>query len=171
MPGFRTHFRPFAGTSLSRKSALLQVLSVCGSWSTCFSTYNTAVWREAIVSTCSPLLDRFMIKVWAQYAVNLVGILAAYFGLSPIKLLSLVPLISAVRLVYPDLIFDTRPVCAFSPETMLFPGFSVFQGIERDHIRGRVCICCRGFCSKSDTPNRVIVKSMAIAEKFNRRCR
>jgi hypothetical protein len=63
------------------------------------STYNTAGRREAIVSTCSPLLDRFMIKVSTQYTVNLVGILVAYLGRSPIKLLSLVPLISAVRLV------------------------------------------------------------------------
>ena len=39
----------------SRKSALLQVLCVCGNLSTCFSTYNTAGWREAIVSTSSPL--------------------------------------------------------------------------------------------------------------------
>ena len=36
MSGFRTHFRPFAGTAQSRKSALLRVLSVCGNWSTCF---------------------------------------------------------------------------------------------------------------------------------------
>ncbi len=46
--------------------------------------------REAIVSTCSPLLNRFMIKASTQYAVNLVGILVAYLGRSPIKLLSLV---------------------------------------------------------------------------------
>lgn len=38
------------------------------------STYNAAGRREAIVSTCSPLLNRFMIKVSTQYAVNLVGI-------------------------------------------------------------------------------------------------
>jgi len=37
------------------------------------STYHTAGRREAIVSTCSPLLDRFMIKVSTQYAVNLGG--------------------------------------------------------------------------------------------------
>ena len=49
MSGFRTHFRSFAGTAISRKSALLQVLSVCGNWSTCFSTYNTAGRREIIV--------------------------------------------------------------------------------------------------------------------------
>lgn len=61
--------------------------------------------REAIVSTCSPLLNRFMIKASTQYAVNLVGILVAYLGRSPIKLLFPVPLISAVRLVYQDLIF------------------------------------------------------------------
>lgn len=54
---------------------LLQALSVCGNRSTCFSTYNTAGWREAIVSTSSPLLDRFMIKVSTHYADNLVGIL------------------------------------------------------------------------------------------------
>lgn len=46
--------------------------------------------REAIVSTCSPLLNRFMIKVSTQPAVNLVGILVAYLGRAPIKLLSLV---------------------------------------------------------------------------------
>jgi hypothetical protein len=100
------------------------------------STYNTAGRREAIVSTCSPLLDRFMIKVSTQYTVNLVGILVAYLGRSPIKLLSLVPLISAVRLVYQDLIFDTMPVRAVSPETMLFLGFSAFQGIERERDCG-----------------------------------
>lgn len=103
MSGSRAHFRSFAGTALSRKSALLQVLSVCGNLSTCFSTYNTAGntagRREAIVSTCSPLLDRFMIKVSTQYTINLVGILVAYLGRSAIKLLSPVPLISAVRLV------------------------------------------------------------------------
>ena len=54
------------------------------------STYHTAGRREAIVSTCSPLLDRFMIKVSTQYIVNLVGILVAYLGRAPIKLLSLV---------------------------------------------------------------------------------
>ena len=48
------------------------------------STYHTAGRREAIVSTCSPLLDRFMIKVSTQYIVNLV----AYLGRAPIKLLS-----------------------------------------------------------------------------------
>ena len=62
-------------------------------------TYNTAGWREAIVSTRPPLPNRFMIKVSTQYAVNLVGILVTYLGLSPIKLLSPVPLISAVRFV------------------------------------------------------------------------
>ena len=72
---------------------------VCGNMSTCFSTYHTAGWREAIVSTCSPPLDRFMIKVSTQYTVNLVGILVAYLGRSAIKLLSPVPLISAVRLI------------------------------------------------------------------------
>lgn len=61
--------------------------------------------RKAIVSTCSPLLNRFMIKVSTQYIVNLVGILVAYLGRAPIKLLFPVPLISAVRLVYQDLIF------------------------------------------------------------------
>lgn len=35
------------------------------------STYNTAGRREAIVSTCSSLLNQFMIKVSTQYAVNL----------------------------------------------------------------------------------------------------
>lgn len=61
-------------------------------------TYNTAGWREAIVSTHPPLPNRFMIKVSTQYAVNLVSILVTYLGLSPIKLLSPVLLISGVRL-------------------------------------------------------------------------
>ena len=51
------------------------------------STYNTAGRRETIVSTCSPLLNRSMIKVSTQYAVNLVGILVAGLGRSEIKLL------------------------------------------------------------------------------------
>ena len=121
---------------------------VCGNMSTCFSTYHTAGWREAIVSTCSPPLDRFMIKVSTQYTVNLVGILVAYLGRSPIKLLSPVPLISAIRFVYQGIIFDTMPICASCPETMLFLGFSASQSIERDHVCGPVCICCRGFCSQ-----------------------
>ena len=121
---------------------------VCGNMSTCFSTYHTAGRREAIVSTCSPPLDRFMIKVSTQYTVNLVGILVAYLGRSPIKLLSPVPLISAIRFVYQGIIFDTMPICASCPETMLFLGFSASQSIERDHVCGPVCICCRGFCSQ-----------------------
>ena len=121
---------------------------VCGNMSTCFSTYNAAGRREAIVSTCSPLLDRFMIKVSTQYTVNLVGILVAYLGRSPIKLLSPVHLISTVSFVYQGLIFDTMPICASCPETMLFLGFSASQSIERDHVCGPVCICCRGFCSQ-----------------------
>ena len=144
---------------------------VCGNWSTRFSTYNTAGRREAIVSTCSPLPNRFMIKASTQYAVNSVGILVAYLGRSPIKLPSPAPLISAVRLVYQDLIFDTRPACAFSPETMLFPGFSAFQGIERDRVCAMYVYAAAASAVNSDTPNRVIVKSMAIAERFNRRCR
>lgn len=51
------------------------------------STYNTAGSRETTVSTCSPLLNRSMIKVSTQYAVNLVGILVAGLGRSEIKLL------------------------------------------------------------------------------------
>jgi hypothetical protein len=35
-----------------------------------------------------------------------------------------------------DLIFDTMPVRAVSPETMLFLGFSAFQGIERERDCG-----------------------------------
>ena len=54
---------------------------------------------NATVSTCPPLLNRFMVKVSTQFVVNLVGILVAYLGRSPIKLLSPVPLISAVRFV------------------------------------------------------------------------
>ena len=73
-----------------------------------FSTYNTAGRRDAVVSTCSPLPNQFMIKVSTQSPVNLVGILVAYLGRSPIKLLSPVPLISAVRFVYQDLIFDIQ---------------------------------------------------------------
>ena len=41
-----------------------------------------------LVSTSSPLLSRFMIKVSTQSAGNLVGILVAYLGRSAIKLLS-----------------------------------------------------------------------------------
>lgn len=73
-----------------------------------FPTYNTAGRRDAIVSTCSPLLNRFMIKVSTQSAVNLVGILVDFLGRSAIKLFSPVPLISAVRFVYQDLIFDIQ---------------------------------------------------------------
>ena len=90
MSGFRTHFRPFAGTALSRKSTFLHLLSVCGNWSTCLSTYNTAGWRDAIVSTCSPPLNRFMIKVSTQYAVHLV----AYPGRSAIESFPLEPVSS-----------------------------------------------------------------------------
>lgn len=126
---------------------------VCGNMSTCFSTYNTAGWREAIVSTCSPPLDRFMIKVSTQYTVNLVGILVAYLGRSPIKLLSPVHLISAVRFVYQGLIFDTMPICAFSPETMLFLGFSAFQDVERERVCSTILTCYCGFCSQKRPPN------------------
>ena len=92
MSGFRTHFRPFAGTALSRKSTFLHLLSVCGNWSTCFSTYNTAGWREAIVSTSSPLLNRFMIRVstripltWSvSWSLILVGHRSSYFLLEPV---------------------------------------------------------------------------------------
>ena len=126
---------------------------VCGNMSTCFSTYHAAGRREAIVSTCSPLLDRFMIKVSTQYTVNLVGILVAYLGRSAIKLLSPVPLISAVRFVYQGLIFDTMPICASCPETMLFLGFSAFQGVERERVCSTILTCCCGFCSQKRPPN------------------
>lgn len=127
MSGFRTHFRPFAGTALSRKSTFLHPLSVCGNWSTCFSTYNTAGWREAIVSTCSPLPNQFMIKVSTQSPINLVGILVAYLGRLPIKLLSPVPLISAVRFVYQDLIFDIQcPYVLLAQEPRCFWAFLRF---------------------------------------------
>lgn len=100
---------------------------VCGNMSTCFSTYNTAGRREAIVSTCSPLLSRFMIKVSTQYTVNLVGILVgilvAYLGRSAIKLLSPVPLISAIRFVYQGLIFDTMPICVLARKLRCFWAF------------------------------------------------
>ena len=56
-------------------------------WPAAISTYNTAGRRESIFSTCSPLHDRFVIKVSTQYAVNLVGILVAYLGRSAIMLL------------------------------------------------------------------------------------
>lgn len=70
-----------------------------------------------------------MIKASTHSAVNLVGILIAYLGLSPIKLLSPVPLISAVRFVYQGLIFDIQcPYVLFSPGTALFLGFSAFHG-------------------------------------------
>lgn len=49
-------------------------------------------WAGGRPSSRPALLSRFMIKVQAQYAVNLVGILVAYLGRSPIKLLSPVPL-------------------------------------------------------------------------------
>lgn len=126
---------------------------VCGNMSTCFSTYHTAGRREAIISTCSPLLDRFMIKVSTQYTVNLVGILVAYLGRSAIKLLSPVPLISAIRFVYQGLIFDTMPICASCPETMLFLGFSAFQGVERERVCSTILTCCCDFCSQKRPPN------------------
>lgn len=125
------------------------------------STYNTVGRREAIVVTCSPLLNRFMIKVSIHYAGNLVGILVDFLGRSAIKLLSLAPLISAARLVYQDLIFDTMPI--FFPETMLFLCFSAFQGIERK-------LDC-GFCSLKRHPNLQSLQGMAIVEGFNRYCR
>lgn len=65
----------------------------------------TAGRREATVSTCSIAAGYFIITVSTLSAANLVGILVAYLGRSPIKLLFPVPLISAVRLVYQDLIF------------------------------------------------------------------
>ena len=64
-----------------------------------FSASNTAGRRAAIVSTCSTLPGRFTITVSTQSAINLVGILVAYLGRSPIKSFSPVLLISAVRLV------------------------------------------------------------------------
>jgi hypothetical protein len=64
-----------------------------------FSASNTAGRRAAIVSTCSTLPGRFTITVSTQSAINLVGILVAFLGWSPIKLFSPVLLISAVRLV------------------------------------------------------------------------
>lgn len=51
----------------------------------------TAGRREAIVSTCSPLPNRFMIKVSTQYAVNLVCILVDFLSRSPIKSFLLEP--------------------------------------------------------------------------------
>lgn len=109
-----------------------------------------------------------MIKASTQYAVNLVGILVAYPGRSPIKLLSPVTLISAVMFVYRDLILDAMPVCAFSPDTMLFLGFFASQGIEQDYVCGPVCICCRGCCSQKrhPPPNLQSLKGMAIVERL-----
>lgn len=66
------------------------MLSVAGTCPHVISTYHTAGMREVIVSTCSPMLDRFIIKVSTQYDVNLVGILVDFLGRSAIKLLSLV---------------------------------------------------------------------------------
>ena len=103
---------------------------VCGNMSTCFSTYHTAGRREAIVSTCSPLLSRFMIKVSTQYTVNLVGILVAYLGRSPIKLLSPVPLISAIRFVYQGLIFDTMPIVLLARKLRCFWAFLLFRALS-----------------------------------------
>lgn len=60
--------------------------------------------------------------------------------------------------IYQDLIFDTMPVSAFSPETALFLGFSAFQGIERKCVSGPVFICCCGCCSQKRHPQSAIVK-------------
>ena len=65
---------------------------------------------------------------------------------------------SAAASVYQDLIFDTMPVCAFSPETALFLGFSTFQGIERERTSGPVFICYCGCCCQKRHPQSVIVK-------------
>jgi len=48
---------------------------------------------------------------------------------------------------------DTMPICAFSPETILFLGFASSQGIERERVCGTVCICCCGCCSQKQNPN------------------
>ena len=63
---------------------------------------------------------------------------------------------------------DTMPICAFSPETMLFLGFSSSQSIEQDYVCGPVCICCRGFCSQKrhPPPNLQSLKGMAIVERL-----
>ena len=63
--------------------------------------------------------------------------------------------------IYYGLIFDTMPVCAFSPETMLFLGFSAFQSVERERVCGTVLICCCGFCSQKRPLNLQSLKSMA----------
>lgn len=62
------------------------------------------------------------------------------------------------RRIYQDLIFDTMPVCVFSPETTLFLGFSAFQGIEREPTSGSIFICCCGCCCQKRHPQSAIVK-------------
>lgn len=92
--------RSYAGTAQNRKSAFLQVLSVCGNLSMCFLyLIYTAGRRETIASTCSIAACCLIITVSTLSAANLFGILIAFLGRSAIKLLSPVPLISAVRLV------------------------------------------------------------------------
>ena len=84
-----------------------------------------------------------MIKASTHSAVNLVGILIAYLGLSPIKLLSPVPLISAVRFVYQGLIFDIQcPYVLLAQEPRCFWAFlrftdERFPEDERSHLRVR----------------------------------
>ena len=99
MSGFHTHFRSFAGNAQSQKTALLQVLSVCGNLPTCFFYLSyggqEGGHRLDLLSSAQSVYDQGR----GQSAANLVGILVAYLGRSPIKLLSPVPLISAVRLV------------------------------------------------------------------------
>ena len=91
MSGSWTHFRPFVGTAQGQKRHFYRCSPFAETCPHAISTYHTAGMRETIVSTCSPLLDQFMIKVSTQYAVNLVGILVAYLGRSAIKSFLLEP--------------------------------------------------------------------------------
>ena len=84
-----------------------------------------------------------MIKASTHSAVNLVGILVAGLGRSAIKLLSPVPLISAVRFVYQGLIFDIQcPYVLLAQEPRCFWAFlrftdERFPEDERSHLRVR----------------------------------
>ena len=59
------------------------------------------------------------------------------------------------------------PVCAFSPKTALFLGFSVFHGAERNASAALYVYAVVAAVVKSDTPNLQSLKSMAIVERFN----
>ena len=134
-----THFRPFAGTAQGQKRHFYRCSPFAEICPHAISTYHTAGMREAIVSTCSPLLDQFMIKVSTQYAVNLVGILVGQ---------------RSSRFFLNRFRHDSNVRFCFS-----------MSGFLPSQILGWHS------ATSSATPQSAIVKSMAIAEKFNRRCR